>query len=588
MPILVMCDCGKRIRVGDEAAGKRARCSACQAVITVPAAVVPIPPALTPDLDDTPQPRSVRKSEVAASPSPPVEPPEDQPTNKRPHSDELDKADEGRSKRADDQPSRPRKKRSLAFKLGLYGCGGFLLLVLIGAGVIGYLAYTASQDADRVAGTWERDDPTANPSELLRKFPFTRLELDSNDKRFVGTIMLGASMSGRWHMARSPGDGLLGMNVTVTEMKGLGGKVEESKKEEVMGFHIRVIDADHLEVSAAGTKEWAKFRRSTGSAGPGGTESDELPPPVATLPADVLFKDGEKYHGKCVVVIARVPNSFTMNYPDGRVETTVDLRGDNGRSDTTGAFKKDDWAKVPKLEDGVRYEIMGLYEHRPQLGGKLTRCRFVGRSKSEAPEPVAKLTVQELIKDAAKYEGKLILVKGIVGVVNPSPTGGSVTLTTAGGDKFIVCLLTAEPFAVVLKAGRGAEIEVQGIATGTGIVTLNDCRVTKSQPANTLNFANFTGQFAENADKADVAFKGKPITLTAKVDSVGDGRITFTVPKTSKNKAAVGFSVVSAFSPDWKDRLAKVKAGDIVVVSGVYQSYKQREITLDDCWLVPR
>ncbi len=157
-----------------------------------------------------------------------------------------------------------------------------------------------------------------------------------------------------------------------------------------------------------------------------------------------------------------------------------------------------------------------------------------------------------------------------------------------GGDRFIFCLFSIEDFAAVLKAGRGAEIEVQGIVSGTGVVSLNDARVTKSQPATALNLSGFTAPFAEDADKAEATWRGKTVTLTAKVDSVGDGRITFTVPKNSKTKAAVGFSVVCAFHQDWKGHLAKVKAGDVVVVSGVYESYKQREIALEDCWLVPR
>jgi hypothetical protein len=354
-------------------------------VTAVPKAEAPGPPTPPLDREEAPQDRSGRKSEVAASSSPPVEPPDDRPTVKRPRPEEIKKPDQSRRPRGDAPAPRPRKKGSLVLKLALLGCGGLLFLCLSGAGVIGYISYSVSRDDDRLAGTWDRDDSTTSPSDLIRKFPFTRLELDSKDKRFVGTILLGASISGRWSVVRSPGDGVIGMNVTVTEKKGVGGKVETSDKPEVLGFHIRVVDADHLEVSAAGTNVWFKFRRSTDSAGPGAAESGELPQPVATLPAEELFKDGEKYDRKSVVVIARLVNPITTTYPDGRVETTVELRGDNGRSDSTAIFNKDEWAKVPKPEGSVRYEIMGLYEHRATSGGKLTRCRFVGRAKSEAP-----------------------------------------------------------------------------------------------------------------------------------------------------------------------------------------------------------
>jgi hypothetical protein len=37
MPILLKCPCGKTLRVGDEAAGKRVKCPACTAILAVPA-----------------------------------------------------------------------------------------------------------------------------------------------------------------------------------------------------------------------------------------------------------------------------------------------------------------------------------------------------------------------------------------------------------------------------------------------------------------------------------------------------------------------------------------------------------------------
>ncbi|HEX4613405.1 MAG TPA: hypothetical protein VH092_34805 [Urbifossiella sp.] len=592
MSIQVVCGCGKRLRVGDEAVGKRVRCPACQAVLTVPTAEAPAPPPPPPaaplDLDDEPEPRPGRRPNAAAA-EPSVDRPEDRPARTRPRPGEPDKPDEDRRGRAGDPP-RPRKKIPLAVKLGLGGCGGCLLLVLIGAGVIGYILYSISRDADRIVGVWERDDPGANPVEMLRKFPFTRLELETKEKRFAGTILFGASVNGRWSIVRSPGNGLIGINVQVTEKKGPDGKAMATGKDEVMGFYIKVIDTDHLEVSAAGTNEWAKFRRAGGAAAaPGGAAgAGELPAPVATLPADVLFKDGEKYNGKCVVVVARVPRIRREEHPGGRVEVTVDLRGDNGRTDSTAEFKGDEWAKVPKLEDAVRYEIMGLYEHRPQLSGKLTQCRYVGRAKSEAPEPVASLTVPDLIKGAATYRDKPVVVKGAVGTVIPTAAGGSLTLSAPGGGTFVVCLLAGEPFAVALKAGRGAEIEVQGIATGTGTVTLNDCRVTKSQPVSPVTFSNFIGPFAESAEKADAAFKDKTVTLTAKVDAVGDGRLTLGLGKAGKSKSGGAVSVIATFGPDWKDHLTKLRVGELVVVSGVYQSYAPREVTLGECWLLPR
>jgi hypothetical protein len=50
MSIEVSCECGKRFSVGDQYAGKRGRCKACGAFVTVPAATEP--PAYTHDLAD--------------------------------------------------------------------------------------------------------------------------------------------------------------------------------------------------------------------------------------------------------------------------------------------------------------------------------------------------------------------------------------------------------------------------------------------------------------------------------------------------------------------------------------------------------
>src|SRR5437016_990909 len=45
MAIPVACACGKQLKVKDELAGKKIRCPACQAAVTVPAAAPPEPPS---------------------------------------------------------------------------------------------------------------------------------------------------------------------------------------------------------------------------------------------------------------------------------------------------------------------------------------------------------------------------------------------------------------------------------------------------------------------------------------------------------------------------------------------------------------
>ena len=55
MSITFACDCGKQLKVGDEYAGKRAKCPACGSVLAVPAGdgFPPAPPAPVADADDS-------------------------------------------------------------------------------------------------------------------------------------------------------------------------------------------------------------------------------------------------------------------------------------------------------------------------------------------------------------------------------------------------------------------------------------------------------------------------------------------------------------------------------------------------------
>lgn len=58
MPILLTCDCGKKIKVSDDKAGKRMKCPGCQKVLTVPA----------PETDDEPAPPRKSKKKNSSAP----------------------------------------------------------------------------------------------------------------------------------------------------------------------------------------------------------------------------------------------------------------------------------------------------------------------------------------------------------------------------------------------------------------------------------------------------------------------------------------------------------------------------------------
>ncbi len=132
MPILLTCECGKKLKVGDDKVGKRVKCPGCQAVLTVP----------TPEAVEEPEPP--RKLKVKSAPLPE---PEDEPEPPRkakvkpaPPSPDDDGDDEEMPEptvRGKKKPSSEPKKSSagkLGFILALVallmfgGCGGVVAL----------------------------------------------------------------------------------------------------------------------------------------------------------------------------------------------------------------------------------------------------------------------------------------------------------------------------------------------------------------------------------------------------------------------------------------------------------------------------
>jgi hypothetical protein len=323
-----------------------------------------------------------------------------------------------------------------------------------------------------------------------------------------------------------------------------------------------------------------------------GAQASEDPKPEATVAAAALYKDIEKYSGKWVVVIARTPRIHIDEYPDGRKEATVDLLGDDGRADSLAKFESDQWAKAPKFEDGVRYEILGFVGGSKSTGGRLTKARVVGVSKAEGPAASATLTAGELLKNPAAHKGKVILVKGVVktGATGSGGVGGALMLG-GEGNKLLVCRCAPGEFEKALKAGRGASAELKGTLTEAGsFPAMSDCTVVKITAAGrTEKAAAFTKAFAENPEAAAKANEDRAVTVTGKVESAEARKLVLAGFRDSKKgKPLVPQKLVAHFGPDWKAALAGVKVGDDVTVSGEYSSYSPGEVTLNGCWLLPK
>ena len=65
MPITFNCACGKTLRVPDASAGRRAKCPACNAVVTIPA---PEPEPEFEIVEDTPTPAAASASKPVTKP----------------------------------------------------------------------------------------------------------------------------------------------------------------------------------------------------------------------------------------------------------------------------------------------------------------------------------------------------------------------------------------------------------------------------------------------------------------------------------------------------------------------------------------
>jgi hypothetical protein len=128
MAIPVVCDCGKQTKVKDELAGKRIKCPACQAALTVPAA----------------------DQEVSAGPPP---------ARRQP----FDSAHDSQEERPRKQSRSGRQEKSNVMLFALFGGGALLLgCCCIGTVVGGFLLLRSNKDKDSTAKSSGAKDSSSN------------------------------------------------------------------------------------------------------------------------------------------------------------------------------------------------------------------------------------------------------------------------------------------------------------------------------------------------------------------------------------------------------------------------------------------
>lgn len=312
MPIRVACVCGKQLQVPDTAAGRKVRCPACQAVVSVPDSTpstsesVDKRPAFgsgsrpAPPLKSTPGPAVKEEESRTARDEKPTKPTkrsaerdedeekeaptkksgtksskatnrdeEDEPvsaksgskSSKRIEEEDEDEA-EARSPRkstkkksmrdddADDEGTKkaPRKKRPLWMILLGLGCGGFLLLTCLGVGAIGGFIYYLDSQQEKVAGKWVIDQNAPENASLPAINKAMQFEFAKEDSRCTMRV-LGVDFLGKWSVVRNRENDAILVIVDFEEARGPDGqKVKSGKEKFTAAFEITPVDADHIDL----------------------------------------------------------------------------------------------------------------------------------------------------------------------------------------------------------------------------------------------------------------------------------------------------------------------------------------------------
>jgi hypothetical protein len=206
MPISITCQCGKKLGVPDEMAGKKVKCPACQSIVNVPGGAA--------------------ASEVAAG----------KPKAKAAAEDD---GDEGPAPKKKARGNGDEKKSS---KTMMYvGIGAGLLLVgcccLGVAGGGGWFFFFRSSPPEKVIiGKWQGDPEAikkANPKDELSAGLAAAFNVEFKADGTMTTTVLGMSKPGKWKHISTKSD-----VVTI--------EIDEGKKTEKQD--IKVIDNNHIQL----------------------------------------------------------------------------------------------------------------------------------------------------------------------------------------------------------------------------------------------------------------------------------------------------------------------------------------------------
>jgi hypothetical protein len=188
MPIILTCDCGKKLKVNEDKIGKKVKCPGCQAILSVPAPAaveepVPLPKSSDPAKQDaSDEPAAPRKSKPKPAPVENDSDPEEKPTPKS-------------KKKAADVP----KKKSSSKLFLLLGLAAVLLFAVCGGGGLAlyYFDFFKGFSGTTMVITPRKDEVKTDKGKGADAVIEPRAQFNANfgkdpDEKSIGLLFLSA------------------------------------------------------------------------------------------------------------------------------------------------------------------------------------------------------------------------------------------------------------------------------------------------------------------------------------------------------------------------------------------------------------
>lgn len=249
MAITVSCECGKKLKVKEELAGKKVRCPECQATMVVPSAeaeedvgiVAAPPPRKSPAAEEegvqAAPPRKRARAEDDDEPPPRKHPRDDDgPPRKKGRADaDLDDEDAPRKKRRhpndeedDRDASPPRKKTSVARMVWLISLG----VVLVVVATIFAFMYLFKSPAKTIIGRWELDVEATRKEAAGMEVVFRGFQIEFREDESAFMTGLGQAF---YKVARTEG------NTVMVNLANNRGALEQVEIDVVNSNQIRLV-----------------------------------------------------------------------------------------------------------------------------------------------------------------------------------------------------------------------------------------------------------------------------------------------------------------------------------------------------------